>query len=83
MGAVDEADKLCSDIIYNYPAWPSTFSPCPNCKTGSARGSGLCADCLTERLADKAGRSLAVMFHQSVKHMASIRDQIHEEAGKI
>ena len=83
MSAVDEVDKLCSDIIYNYPAWPSTFSTCPHCKTGSARGNGLCALCLTVRLADKVGIQLAVGFHESVKHTAKVRDQIHEEAGKI
>jgi len=44
------------DLWRNYPEWPSTFGPChnPECD-GSGRGSGFCAKCVTEGLADIVG----------------------------
>lgn len=44
------------DLWRNYPEWPSTFGPChnPDCKK-SGRGSGLCAQCVTDCIAEIIG----------------------------
>jgi hypothetical protein len=44
------------DLWRNYPEWPSTFGPCHNhdCN-GSGRGSGLCAQCVTDCIAEIVG----------------------------
>jgi hypothetical protein len=44
------------DLWRNYPEWPSTFGPClhPECDR-SGRGSGFCAKCVTEGIADIVG----------------------------
>jgi hypothetical protein len=49
-------ERMISDLYRNYPEWPTTFGNCanPECNA-SARGSGICRDCVTECIGEITG----------------------------
>jgi hypothetical protein len=55
-------DAMIHDLRRNHPLWPTTFSTCPTdgCSNG-ARGSGVCAICLVEAIAELTGQSDAAI----------------------
>ncbi len=77
---IDIANEYCNGIMRNYPFWPSTFGACRNaCGRGSARGSGLCANCYEDELAKIVGNPLAHKFHLSVINTVSLWRDIYDK----
>ena len=70
-------------IDRNYPDGCSTFGPCLNkCGSGKgARGSGLCADCYEDLLAEQCGAKLAKEYHQKVKSLAFTTARVMDGLG--
>jgi len=83
MSKLDQADRYISAIMHNYPRWPSTFGPCvtEDC-SNSARGSGICPYCYTEKLAELIGEDLADEFHKSIFKTNKIVGQIFTKLEK-
>ena len=68
---VNSAWETFSDLMRNFPLWPSTFSTCV-CGREPGRGGGKCAKCLEEELSEKVGPVLAneaVMALRNVKYV--------------
>ena len=57
--------NLVSDIWYQHPFWPSTFSECANdgCQE-SARGGRKCKKCLQKQLSALTSEEFATEFFQ-------------------
>ena len=51
----------------NYPDGCTTFGACQNKCGNSGRGSGLCANCYEDLLAEQCGARLAKEYHQKAK----------------
>lgn len=73
------AETCISDLIRQYPTWPSTFSTC-ECKRNMARGTGPCAQCLEEKLAGLIGKPLAWEIHQSIAQFATLKREALDKA---
>lgn len=85
MSAVDEADRLAMELVRAFPHWPATMGPCMRCNDNPARGSDLCADCLTTDLAEIVGESMAKRMFALAKTMGWLRADILKaarESGK-
>lgn len=72
-GKVDKAYTHIRGLYANYPDWEATFNPCPteSCE-GSARGTGICADCHEKALAKYVGVEMAENFHHCLKAKAAL-----------
>ncbi|WP_263082170.1 hypothetical protein [Endozoicomonas sp. Mp262] len=63
-----------------YPLGMTTWGVCSHhteCKN-AARGSGHCASCCENELANLIGSDLATQYHNAVKNLASIEYKISE-----
>jgi hypothetical protein len=69
-------ERLISDLWYQYPAWPSTFSGCANCANG-ARGGALCPQCVTGALAELVGEARATKYASTVDDCARARHALY------
>lgn len=58
MTQTDQAWNTFSQLMRQFPLWPSTFSDC-ECGRSQARGGGKCAICLEEELAEQVGPEAA------------------------
>ena len=65
-------ERIISDLWYQYPQWPSTFSGCSGC-ANAARGGALCPQCVTSALAELVGERLAAKYATSVDECATAR----------
>lgn len=65
-------ETCINDLIRQYPTWPSTFSTC-ECKRHAARGSGPCAQCIEEKIAEVVGKPLAWELHQAVIQLTQFK----------
>jgi len=65
MNTQDRIANLISDIWYQHPFWPSTFSRCANgvCQE-SARGGRECKKCLKKQLSALTSEEFATEFFQ-------------------
>lgn len=72
-------ETAIGDLIRQYPTWPSTFSTC-ECKRNMARGTGLCAQCLEEKLAGVIGKPLAWELHQTIAELAKLKREALDKA---
>jgi hypothetical protein len=67
-------ERIISDLWYQYPQWPSTFSGCANDDCPSlARGGALCPQCVTSALAELVGERLAFTYSDTVDECATAR----------
>jgi hypothetical protein len=78
-------DAMIHDLRRNHPLWPSTFSTCPTtgCSNG-ARGSGVCAVCLVEAIAELTGESdaainLEMALLAEVRAIGVLHDSINHD----
>ena len=80
----EQARENMRGIDRNYPGFPSTFGACANeCGSGKgARGSGLCADCYEDLLAEQCGRQLAVEYHLKVRSLALTTGRVMDSLGE-
>ena len=71
-------ERLISDLWYQYPAWPSTFSGCANglCDN-AARGGALCPQCVTGALAELVGEARAAKYASTVDDCARARHALY------
>lgn len=84
---VKQGEHKLHDLIWslrrNYPSEPSTFSACCKCHDKPARGGGLCAYCLQDKIAELVGEQLADDFHRTVREQAllinSMIDKVSEQ----
>lgn len=70
-----ELSELVYQLERQYPLMPSTFSTC-ECKRSPARGGGLCAECIEERIAEKVGKPLAWELHHSFKQYQRLKHEV-------
>ena len=81
MDKVDRAWRIFENLMYQYPFWPSTFSPCV-CGRKLARGVGKCAQCYTEELAELVGPELAQKALENIDNLrfvwSEIKDKVEE-----
>ncbi len=63
-------------IEYNYHLHPTTWGKCMDNCGGSARGSGLCVECATDKLADIVGIELAMNFAKGVRELHRVKMEI-------
>ena len=71
-------DQTCALIWRNLPLWPSTFGPCSRCKTGSARGAGLCLDCATSDLGAIVGQEKASEYVLACQNVRRLEHEMQE-----
>ena len=76
MTTQDRISNLVSDIWYQHPFWPSTFSECANdgCQE-SARGGRECKECLKKQLSALTSEEFATDFYQA---LAEVRKCEHK-----
>lgn len=74
-----QVETTISDLIRQYPTWPSTFSTC-ECKRHMARGGGPCSECLVEKLAGYIGTPLAHAIHQSIIQFSELKREALDKA---
>ena len=76
MTTQDKIANIMSDIWYQHPFWPSTFSECANngCQE-SARGGRECKECLKKQLSALTSEESATKFYQL---LANVRECEHE-----
>jgi hypothetical protein len=71
-------ERLISDLWYQYPAWPSTFSGCANDECSNrARGGALCPTCVDNALAELVGFERAFEYATSVSVCAAARHALY------
>lgn len=70
--------NLTYRILYQLPTHASTFSLCPKCGVGSARGGDVCIDCLTEQLAESVGKEKAVTYVKSLKETRKLEAELYD-----
>ena len=71
-------ERIISDMWYQYPQWPSTFSGCANDDCPStARGGALCPPCVSEALAELVGHGPAGKYAETVHNCASARRALY------
>ncbi len=63
-----KAFQLATQLIQNYPVYPTTFSTCSYCKSNQAKGGMECPECLEDELALIVGYQLAKELHDEIKH---------------
>ena len=78
MTKVDQLSQLYSDLLHQYPRWPSTFSVCIQCDDHPARGGGICAHCIERDLSRLIGATDAAHLHAMIKQLNEKRHQIAE-----
>lgn len=72
----DQIANLVSDIWYQHPFWPTTFSPCINKDCNElARGGCECKKCLKKKLSALTSEEFATEFFQL---LADTRKYEHE-----
>lgn len=74
----NEIHELITTLRRNYPDWPSTFGPCSNDCGRNARGSGLCAYCCEDRLAQLTSKELASELHKHILGQRMCIDEMIE-----
>lgn len=71
-------ERLISDLWYQYPQWPSTFSGCANDECSNrARGGALCPVCVDNALAELVGFERAFEYATSVSVCADARRALY------
>jgi len=80
---VDKYYSLLRDLHYQYPDSVNTFSTCSRCEEHSARGGGVCANCIERELAKVIGPTKGAHLHTMIKqlaeHKARVADELREE----
>ena len=71
----DQAFGLFQSLMRQYPLWPSTFSTC-DCGRAGARGSGKCALCIKEELAELVGMPAVDKADNALKDVAEAWSEI-------
>jgi len=76
MSKVDQFDRLYSNLLYQYPAYHSTFSTCQQCDEHPARGGWKCPYCIEREMARLIGPTDAAHLHAMVKQLTERRNLI-------
>ena len=83
MTELGKAEELFSRLQRQFPRWPSTFSTCPRCGKHFARGSDVCAVCLTDDLTELVGKELANETHAAMNNVATTWNRIRKKLEGI
>ena len=72
---------LLADLIYQYPAWPSTFAACAGCASSmGARGGWYCRDCVSAELIRRGVNAVRL---EDLKQRLVYMQQVQEEVNAI
>ena len=76
---VDKYYSLLRDLHYQYPDSVNTFSTCSRCEEHSARGGGVCANCIERELAKVIGPTKGAHLHTMIKQLAEHKARVADE----
>lgn len=79
---VYKVECLISNLIRQYPTWPSTFSMC-ECNRMMGRGGGKCALCIEDELAEIIDAEFANDIHMAISHLAKLKSEALELAESM
>lgn len=71
--------QIIYDLYRQFPDSVSTWGRCHRNCGGSARGSGVCRQCLTADLAALVGKELAEEYLAALENTSRLRNQILEK----
>lgn len=76
-----EIEEMLSDLWYQHPQWPSTYSACQNKCGKSARGGRECVECIKKKLYPIIGKELTDRYDDLIVQLRNAKAEIHDTAG--